>query len=467
MPVTGGETGGEAGGETGGEAGTPARAWPDPWPAPHATGPVEATVSLPGSKSLTNRALILAALAGEPSVIRGPLRSRDTELMAAALRSLGAAVDDTPGGGWAVEPAALTGEVTVDVGNAGTVMRFLPPVACLADGPVRFDGDPRARERPLGPEIDALRRLGADVEASDRGGVPVVVHGHGGLPGGEVELDASSSSQFVSALLLAAPRFEHGVVVRHVGPPVPSRPHIAMTVECLRDAGVTVDDSAPDTWRVAPGPIRGRDTLVEPDLSNAAPFLAAAMVTGGAVTVTRWPEATEQPGDRLRGLFASMGATVLRSDAGDLTVTGPPEGAEGLRGLDVDLHDCGELAPVLAAVAALGPEASTFRGIGHLRTHETDRLAALVLELARRGAARHRDERRSGPRAGPAAARRPADLRTYDDHRLATAAAVLGLVIVGVGVHDVATTAKTLPGFPDRWAAMLGQAAEHAKMNGP
>lgn len=437
--------------------------WPDPWPAPFCGGPVQAAVSLPGSKSLTNRALILAALADGPSVVRRPLRARDTDLMAAGLRSLGVGMEQAAEGDWAVRPGSLTGECTVDVGNAGTVMRFLPPVACLADGPVRFDGDPRSRERPLGPMVDALRALGADIEAGDRGGLPVTVHGSGGLPGGEVVLDASASSQFVSALLLAAPRFAHGVVVRHIGPPVPSVPHIAMTVAVLRAAGVEVDDSEPDVWRVAPGPVRAHDVVVEPDLSNAAPFLAAALVTGGSVTVGGWPALTHQPGDRLRDLFEAMGGTVSLV-GGQLTVTGPAGATAGLRGVDVDLHDVGELTPVLAAVAALGPEPSSFSGIAHLRAHETDRLAALVLELARVGLKVL--ETADGLVFTPVeqAAWRPATVRTYDDHRMVAAAAVLGLVIAGTRIQDVATVAKTLPDFPERWLAMIGHQAADARM---
>jgi 3-phosphoshikimate 1-carboxyvinyltransferase len=441
-------------------------AWPDPWPAPYAPDPVDAVVSVPGSKSLTNRALILGALADGPSLVRAPLRSRDTDLMAAGLRSMGVGVDETPAGDWAITPGALTGEVSVDVGNAGTVMRFLPPVACLADGPVRFDGDPRSRERPLGPVVEALRQLGADIEASDRGGMPVTIHGMGGLPGGEVAIDASASSQFVSALLLSAPRFEHGIVVRHVGEPVPSLPHIEMTVDVLRAAGVSVDDSEPNTWRVAPGTVRARDVTVEPDLSNAAPFLAAAMVTGGTVTVAGWPERTTQPGGRLPQLFEAMGGSATRTDDG-LVLRGPDEGVAGLVGVDADLHEVGELAPVLAAVAALAPEPSQFSGIAHLRAHETDRLAALVLELARVGL--RVLETSDGLTFAPVdpGSWRGAKVQTYDDHRLATAAAVLGLVIPGVQVVDVATTAKTMPDFPDRWLTMLGEAAPHARMGIP
>ncbi len=438
----------------------------DLWVAPAALGPVRARVSVPGSKSLTNRALVLASLAEGPTAIRAPLRSRDTDLMAGGLRRLGVGVVDEADGGWTVTPAPLTGEVSVDVGNAGTVLRFLPPVACLADGPVRFDGDPRVRERPLGPLVEALRHLGADIEAGERGGVPLVVHGFGGLPGGEVSLDASSSSQLVSGLLLAAPRFERGVVVRHEGPALPSLPHIAMTVAALRAAGVEVDDAEPDVWRVEPGAIAGGEVVVEPDLSNAAPFLAAALVTGGEVGVADWPPSTTQPGDRLRDLLGAMGAAVSSTDGGTLVVAGPVDGAAGLRGLDVDLHDCGELAPVLAALAALAPEPSSFRGIAHLRAHETDRLAALVLELGRLGLRAFETGDGLLFTPVPAVDRRPGVVQTYDDHRLATAAAVLGLVVPGVRVRNMATTAKTMPDFVERWTDMLSGGGGHAKMVG-
>lgn len=440
------------------------------WPAPVAPGPVNATVTVPGSKSITNRALILAALAEGPSTVSRPLRARDTDLMAGALRNMGVGVGERGGGpgGWRVAPGPLTGETTVAVGNAGTVMRFLPPVACLADGPVVFDGDPRARERPLGAMLDALGALGAEIEAGERGGMPITVHGHGGLRGGEVTIDASTSSQFVSALLLAAPRFTQGVVVRHVGPPVPSLPHITMTVDMLRARGVRAEAVGVHEWRVAPGPVIGLNVTVEPDLSNAAPFLAAAMVTGGTVTVQEWPPRTTQPGDRLPELFAAMGGTCRRSD-GELTITGPPSGELG--GLDADLHDVGELTPVVAAVCALAAGASTLSGIAHLRLHETDRLGALATELSRSGT--RVVETDDGLVIAPVPSR--ADLhgavfRTYDDHRLAMAAAVLGLVVPGLSIENVATTAKTFPDFGDRWLAMLGLHGEkggHARMDGP
>jgi len=419
---------------------------PDPWPAPSRTTPVDATVRLPGSKSLTNRYLVLAALADGTSRLRAPLRSRDTELMAAAIRTLGARVVDEPDGDWIVEPGPVRGGADVDCGLAGTVMRFVPPVAALADGPVRFDGDPGARVRPVGTGLSALRALGVEV-SDDAGRMPFTVHGRGHVDGGLVEMDASASSQFVSALLLAAPRFEHGVTVVHRGGPVPSEPHIAMTVEVLRDAGVMVDDAEPDRWIVEPGPILPLDVVVEPDLSNAAAFLAAAMVTGGRVRVPDWPHHTTQAGDHIRDVFDAMGGDVAL-DRDGLTVVGPDRPS----GLDVDLHDAGELTPVVAAVAALADSPSWLRGIAHLRGHETDRLTALAREIEKVGG---RVEATADALHIVPGATRAATIHTYADHRMAMAAAVLGLAIPGVLVEDVATTGKTLPGFPGMWEAMV------------
>jgi 3-phosphoshikimate 1-carboxyvinyltransferase len=420
----------------------------DPWPAPLATGPVDATVALPGSKSVTNRALVVAALANGPGTVRRPLRARDTTLMATALGSLGTSVTTTETGDWALGPAPLRGGTHIDVGLAGTVMRFLPPVAALADGPVTFDGDPHARNRPLAPVVEALRALGVVVDDGGRGSLPLTVHGRGRLRGGEVRVDASQSSQFVSALLLAAPRFEHGLVLRHEGPPMPSAPHVAMTVAMLRQGGVSVDDSTPDVWQVHPGEVQGRTWDVEPDLSNAAPFLAAAMLTGGRVTVPGWPQETTQAGDALRELLTDMGAACSLDERG-LTVAGTGR----VRGLHADLHDVSELTPVLAAVCALADSPSHLRGVAHIRLHETDRLAALANELNSLGG--DVTETEDGLRIKP----RPLHggvFRTYDDHRLATAAAVLGLVVDGVRVENVATTSKTLPDFPGLWHLMLG-----------
>jgi 3-phosphoshikimate 1-carboxyvinyltransferase len=414
-----------------------------PWRAPFANGRVHGELSLPGSKSLTNRALLLAALADGPSVVRRALRSRDTELMAGALAALGTRIDSS-GGDWHVTPGRLTGGVAVDCGLAGTVTRFVPPVAALADGPVAFDGDAHMRTRPVGEVLTALRALGVRVDG-DR--LPFTVAGAGHVPGGKVVLDASGSSQFVSALLLTGARFDRGVDVVHDGKPVPSQPHLDMTVAMLREHGVEVDDAEPSRWRVSPGPVRPVDHLIEPDLSNAAPFLALAAVTGGSVTVHGWPRPTTQAGDVLRDLLARMGCTVDLTDAG-LTVTGPGH----LEGLDADLHDVGELTPVLAALCALADGPSHLRGIAHIRGHETDRLAALATELRGLGAdvTEHADglELRPAPLHG-------GSFGTYADHRMAHAAAVLGSVVEGVELDDVGVTSKTFPDFPGVWTALV------------
>ncbi|MFC4536117.1 3-phosphoshikimate 1-carboxyvinyltransferase [Sphaerisporangium dianthi] len=419
------------------------------WHAPEAGRPVEATVRLPGSKSVTNRALLLAALANGPGTVRQALRSRDADLMVAALRALGAGLtssnETVSGADWHVVPSRVRGGASIDVGLAGTVMRFVPPMAALSDGEVAFDGDPHARTRPMGPILSALRTLGAEV-AGDA--LPFTIKGP--ISGGEVTLDASASSQLVSGLLLAAPRFEKGVTVRHSGPPVPSMPHIEMTVQMLRAAQVSVDDSEPDVWRVEPGPIAARDLTVEPDLSNAAPFLAAALVTGGTVTIPDWPAETTQGGDALRTLLARMGAAVTRVPAG-LKVTGGGR----IDGIDADLHDVGELTPTIAALAALAGSPSTLRGVAHLRGHETDRLAALATEI--NGLGGEVTETEDGLVITP----RPlygGVFRSYADHRMATAGAVIGLAVPGVQVEDIATTAKTLPEFARMWALMLEEA---------
>jgi 3-phosphoshikimate 1-carboxyvinyltransferase len=414
----------------------------DPWPAPRPDGPVHSVVELPGSKSLTNRALVLAAISDGPSVVRRALRSRDTTLMAAALTSLGAGVD-TSSPDWTVTPGPFAGPTTVDCGLAGTVMRFVPPVATLADGPVAFDGDPHARTRPMSSVLDALRCLGARVEGD---ALPFTVHGSGAVRGGTVTIDASSSSQFVSALLLAGARYDEGVDVRHAGAPVPSLPHIDMTVAALRDHGVTVERSV-DRWRVRPGPVRAVDVSVEPDLSNAAPFLAIAAVTGGTVTVLDWPRTTTQAGDTLREILTRMGAEVSWSEEG-LSVRG-----RALHGVDLDLHDVGELTPAVAALCALADGPSVLRGVAHIRGHETDRLAALATELDGLGA--KVTETADGLRIDPAVLQGGV-FHTYADHRMAHAGVILGLAVEGVLVEDVGTTSKTFTDFPAAWLRALG-----------
>lgn len=419
------------------------------WIAPSTLSPVNATVTLPGSKSITNRALIISALASGVSTLSGTLRSRDTDLMISALREIGVEIDVDP-----ADPTALTvrsGPLhggRIDCGLAGTVMRFVPPLATLAAGTVSFDGDEQARTRPLDTILDALRSLGAQVSGN---ALPFTVTGAGSLRGGVVDIDASGSSQFVSGLMLSAAAFDDGITIHHTGKPVPSMPHIEMTVQMLREAGIQVDTPVEsgdaDTWRVRPGPARAVDWVIEPDLSNATPFLAAAAVTGGEVRVPNWPTATTQPGDAVRDILTSMGADVETPD-GILVVRGPDK----LRGIDMDLHDVGELTPTVAALAALADGPSYLRGIAHLRGHETDRLAALAAEIGRLGGSATETE--DGLHIVPAPLHGGV-WRAYADHRMATAGAILGLVVPGVEVDDIGTTSKTLPGFETLWANML------------
>ncbi|WP_018720485.1 3-phosphoshikimate 1-carboxyvinyltransferase [Salinispora fenicalii] len=418
-----------------------------PWTAPTASDPVSTTLRLPGSKSLTARALVLSGLATGPSTLARPLRARDTELMANGLRAMGAHVSISDDERWLVRPHPLAGPAHIDVGLAGTVMRFLPPVGGLADGRITFDGDPQARQRPLGPLLDALRRLGVRITSPASGSLPLTVLGGGGIRGGEVVIDASASSQLVSGLLLAAPRFDRGVVVRHVGPPVPSAPHLRMTVQMLRAAGAAIDDTTPDVWTVEPGPLTGRGWEIEPDLSGAVPFFAAALVTGGEVTVTGWPGGSVQPVERLRGLLQAMGGEVSLSTAG-LTV----RGTGTVHGLTADLSDVSELTPALTALAMLAESPSRFTGIAHIRGHETDRISALAREFTALGA--DLTESRDGLAIRP----RPLHggvFETYHDHRMAHAAAITGLAVPGIELSDVACTSKTMPEFPALWSAMV------------
>jgi 3-phosphoshikimate 1-carboxyvinyltransferase len=426
------------------------------WPAPFASHPVDATVTVPGSKSLTNRYLVLAALANGPSRLRAPLHSRDSALMVEALRRLGATITEVPGDGeygpdlevTPIDPAAAASETAIDCGLAGTVMRFVPPLAALRNGASVFDGDPHARQRPMGTIIEALRTLGVDVSAMDGkapSSLPFKVSGTGSVRGGHLVIDASASSQFVSALLLVGARFEEGLHLEHVGKPVPSLDHINMTVAVLRGVGVQVDDSVPNHWRVSPGAIQAFDERIEQDLSNAGPFLAAALATKGTVRIPNWPANTTQVGDLWRNILATMGATVTL-DNGTLTVTG------GSEILGADFDETSELAPTVAALCALATSPSRLTGIAHLRGHETDRLAALVAEINRLGG--DAEETSDGLVIRPAALHAGV-VHSYADHRMATAGAILGLAVEGVQVEDIATTSKTMPEFPHIWTSML------------
>ena len=423
---------------------------PDLWNAPNRTNPIAARVRIPGSKSLTNRWLIMAALSGGECRINHPLQARDTLLMAQALSALGSSVE-IQDEAFLVTPGTTSDATQIDCGLAGTVMRFVPPVAALSSANIRFDGDPHARVRPMKQIISALRGLDVEINDDDRGTLPFTVVGKGFVAGGSVTIDASESSQFVSALLLAGCRYDAGVSVIHSGTALPSMPHIDMSVEVLRELGIRVDvdikDSTNATWTVHPGVPRSFNVTVEPDLSNAAPFLAAALVCGGSVTIPDWPTQTTQAGNALVDLLPKLGATVSR-DGTDLVVAGGSE----INGIDVDLHDVGELTPVIAALCALATGPSTLRGIAHLRGHETDRLAALVTEINKLGG--KATETADGIHIEPAKLH-GGQFATYSDHRMAMAGAVLGLAVADLVIEDIATTSKTLPDFANMWQEMV------------
>jgi len=416
------------------------------WRAPHRGNlPVQARLTIPGSKSVTNRALILAALCDSPSTLRRPLHSRDSALMIAGLQALGVGIESASNGDLTITPAPLFGPAAIDVGNAGTVMRFLPPVAAMAKGIIHFDGDARSHERPLGPVIKALETLGVSIEHGARYSLPMTINAHGQLRGGTVEVDATLSSQFISALLLVAPATKDGITVKHVGSSLPSLPHIEMTISMLREKGVEVVVGH-NEWTVKPAIMQGADSIIEPDLSNAAPFMGAAMISGGTVVIRDWPRVTTQPGDDLRDIFSQMGAEV-EFRGNDLAITG---GA--IHGIDIDLHDVGELTPSIAAICVFADSPSYLRGIAHLRTHETDRLSALATEINNLGG--EVIEEPSALRIIPKPLH-AGTFHTYDDHRLATAGAMIGLRVDGIDVENIETTRKTLPDFPGAWNELL------------
>jgi 3-phosphoshikimate 1-carboxyvinyltransferase len=432
------------------------------WNAPSSSKELNATITIPGSKSVMNRALILAALADSPSRLIRPLHSRDTELMAKALRALGIGITETNNESgeevWEVTPAPLFGPASIDVGNAGTVMRFMLPIAALAKGLINFDGDPRSHERPLGPLIKALEDLGVLIDHKNRYSLPLLINGSGLISGGEIAVDASKSSQFLSALLLAGSRMRDGLTLRNSSTSLPSQPHIDMTLAMLRDFGAEAEVSSKNnsqTWSVKAGNLKGRELVIEPDLSNAAPFMAAPMICGGSVIIRDWPKVTTQPGDRLREIFTSMGAKIEFVESKDmrgLKVSGTGE----IRGIEIDLHDEGELTPSIAALAALASSPSYLKGIGHLRLHETDRLTALAHEINALGGKVTEEE--GALRIEPAKLKLNANenlFRTYEDHRMATAGAIIGLALPGLVIENIETTRKTLPDFPGLWSATL------------
>jgi len=413
-----------------------------------ASRPLAATVPLPGSKSLTNRELVLSALAAEQTLLTAPLHSRDSKLMIEALEALGTKIEQNANGDLLVTPKPLVGPAAIDCGLAGTVMRFVPPLAALADGEVRFDGDAAARRRPMHTTIDSLRALGVDVDDQGTGSLPFTLKGTGKVRGGDLTIDASASSQFVSGLLLSAACFDAGLTLKHEGEHLPSLPHIEMTLDTLRKRGVKVSNPSPTVWRVEPGPIGGGVVAIEPDLSNAGPFLAAAMVAGGSVTIPGWPETTTQVGDEFDGILQQMGATIVRDERG-LTITGDGK----IHGIEIDLSIGGELAPVVAALAAIADSPSRIWGIAHLRGHETDRLAALATEINRIGGICR--ETADGLEIDPSNALHGGLWHSYEDHRMATAGAIIGLRVPGIEVEDISTTSKTMPRFAQMWLEMV------------
>jgi 3-phosphoshikimate 1-carboxyvinyltransferase len=415
-----------------------------PWAAPLAKSAISAQISIPGSKSLTNRELVLSALASGPSEILNPLESRDSSLMIEALRQLGSKIESTPNS-LRITPKPISGPAQIDCGLAGTVMRFVPPVAALAKGEIFFDGDVAARSRPMKTTVDSLRALGVEVSGS---GLPFTIHGTGEVVGGELSIDASESSQFVSGLLLVAARFKNGLTLNHTAKTLPSLPHIDMTIDTLAKRGVKVSRLSETSWRIEPGEISGRTVEIEPDLSNAGPFMAAALVAGGTVTVDNWPTSTTQVGNDFVSLLALMGGEVSRTGTG-MSVTGTGE----IKGIEIDLSSAGELTPVIAALAALAKSKSVISGVAHLRGHETNRLKALVDEINSIGG--KATETQDGLIV------EPADLRgglwkTYGDHRMATAGAIIGLRVPGIEIEDITVTSKTMPGFELLWSKMLG-----------
>lgn len=413
------------------------------WAAPSTQNQLAAAIDLPGSKSLTNRELVLSALASKPTTLRGLLISRDSSLMIEALKDLGTEID-VSGTTAVVTPRPLSGPAKIDCGLAGTVMRFVPALATIASGQIDFDGDLAARKRPMKTTIDSLRALGVSVTGDS---LPFSIQGQGEVQGGTIEIDASASSQFVSGLLLVGARFQNGLTVSHVGDHLPSMPHIEMTIDCLRKRGVDASKTGPTSWRVEPGEISGGEVTIEPDLSNAGPFLAAAMVAGGSVKISNWPKKTTQVGNDFDGILQQMGAKIERV-GDDLVLTGTGT----IQGVDINLSAGGELTPVIAALAALADSPSQIRGVAHLRGHETDRLSALVSEInALGGNATETDD---------GMIIKPAKLhgglwKTYEDHRMATAGAIIGLRVPGVEIEDISVTAKTIPEFVLLWEQML------------
>ena len=417
------------------------------WHAPTINGAINSTLEIPGSKSATNRAFVLAALGDKNSIITNPLFARDTNLMLEALEKLGCNVVKKSN---SVEISPMKkdhDEISIDVGLAGTVMRFVPPLAALSSGTSHFDGDERARNRPMKTLIESLKKLNVKVIDNHQGKLPFSINSDGQITGGEIEIDASESSQFISALMLVGAKFKNGLTIKHVGQNLPSLPHIEMTIEMLNEVGVKTNQINATTWRVENQNISSKNWVIEPDLSNAGPFLAAAMVTKGEIKIKDWPSQTTQAGNSWIEILSMMGANI-QLNSKQLILKNESD----IKGINYNLNDVGELTPVLVAISLFANSKSEFTGISHLRGHETNRLAALVENITAIGG--DATETEDGLIINPKQLHGGV-WKSFDDHRMATAGAVIGLKVKDIYVDDIATTSKTLPNFEDMWNKMV------------
>lgn len=417
------------------------------------TRPVEGLARIPGSKSYTNRALVLAALARGESTLEGALFSDDTRYMAGALRELGFTVDEDEaarsfrvvgnGGGIPRQHAK------VFVGNAGTAARFLPALMAVGHGTWELDGNEAMRTRPIGPLLDALRSLGAEAESLDGNDCPPLRITGRGLEGGIVRLPGGVSSQYFSALLMVGPCTSRGLTLDVEGDLV-SRPYLLMTAQAMQAFGATVERDGFSRFWVSPGPgYRGLRYVVEPDASAASYFFAAAAITGGRVVVRGLGSASLQGDLAFVRVLERMGCEVVMTDS-ETTVQGPPIGR--LRGIDVNMADLSDTAQTLAAVAPFADGPTRVTGIGFIRRKETNRISAVVTELRRLGV--RADEEPDGFVVHPGAPR-PAVIQTYDDHRMAMSFALVGLRAPGVEIANPGCVGKTFPGYFDALTTLV------------
>ena len=448
----------------------------DLWKAPFVKDNIDALVEIPGSKSLSNRYLILVALGSKPVVLKGLLRSRDTELMMSALKIFGVRFEEMESytSVLVIPPHGnifdIADGAVVNCGLAGTVMRFVTALSLFANKPIRFDGDKQAYARPMKPVLDGLEQLGAHVKYHGEVGflpfsiIPPKNFGSYEINDQQtthqnhvVRIDSSSSSQFISALLLIASRIPGGLCIEHIGSKLPSMPHIRMTMEDIRKAGGVVDMSESGVWHVKEHDLTLPDeVVVEPDLSNAAPFIGAALIAGGCVKIPNWPFETTQPGGLLPRILEQMGAEVFLEheslNSGVLCV----KSNGSIKAIsNLDLSAAGEITPSIAAMLAFADGVSELHGIAHLRGHETNRLDAIVTELKRVGIGA--EELDDGIRIIPSRNMHGEVMETYADHRMATFASMLGLRIPNITIKNIATTRKTIPDFPGMWCKMISK----------